>query len=50
MKAPRNPAVKATQQAATKAHKAKQQVKKHGLKKQTRWKQEIRKYQSTYNL
>ena len=50
MKVPKNSAVKAAQQAATKAQKAKQAVKKHGAKKQTRWRQEIKKYQSTYNL
>ena len=44
IKAPKNPAVKAAQQAATKAQKAKQQVKKHGPKKQSRWKQEVKKY------
>ena len=36
--------------AATKAQKAKQQVQKHGPKKQSRWKQEVKKYQSMYNL
>ena len=50
MKVPKNSAVKAAQQAAMKAQKAKQAVKKHGAKKQTRWRQEIKKYQSTYNL
>ena len=50
MKVPKNSAVKAAQQAATKAQKAKQAVKKHGAKKQTKWRQEIKKYQSTYNL
>ena len=50
MKPPKNPAVEATQQAMTKAQKAKQQVKNHGPKKQTRRKQEVKKYQSTYNL
>ena len=38
MKAPKNLAVKAAQQAATKVQKTKQQVKKHGPKKQSRWK------------
>ena len=42
--------MKAAQQAATKAQKAKQAVKKQSAKKQTRWRQEIKKYQSTYNL
>ena len=50
VKVPKNSAVKAAQQAAMKAQRAKQQVKKHGAKRQVRWRQEIKRYQSTYNL
>ena len=50
VKTPKNLAMKAAHQAATKEQKAKQQMKKHGPKKQFRWRQEIKKYQSSYNV